>query len=70
MSEKFRFTKTKIEVLPRALPGKRDEYRDAALPGLWLRVSPAGVKTYAVLARKKGGALERITIGTADKLIS
>lgn len=68
MSEKFRFTKTKIEALPRALPGKRDEYRDEALPGLWLRVSPAGVKTYAVLARKKGGALERITIGTADKL--
>ena len=68
MSEKFRFTKTKIEALPKALPGKRDEYRDEGLSGLWLRVSPAGVKTYAVLARKKGGALERITIGTADKL--
>ena len=68
MSEKFRFTKTKIEALPAALPGKRDEYRDEALPGLWLRVSAAKVKTYAVLARKKGGALERITIGTADKL--
>lgn len=68
MSEKFRFTKTKVDALPQAMPGKRDEYRDEALPGLWLRVSPAGVKTYAVLARKKGGALERITIGTADKL--
>lgn len=68
MSEKFRFTKPKIEALPPALPGQRDEYRDEATPGLWLRVSAAGVKTYAVLARKKGGALERVTIGTADKL--
>jgi len=68
MSEKFRFTKPKVDALPPALPGKRDEYRDEALPGLWIRVSGAGVKTYAVLARKKGGALERVTIGTADKL--
>ncbi len=68
MSEKFRFTKTKVDALPWAPAGRRDEYRDESLSGLWLRVSPAGVKTYAVLARKKGGALERITIGTADKL--
>lgn len=68
MSEKFRFTKTKVDALPHALTGKRDEYRDESLPGLWLRVSAAGVKTYAVLARKKGGALERITIGPANKL--
>lgn len=68
MSEKFRFTKSKVDALSPALPGKRDEYRDEALPGLWLRVSSTGVKTYAVLARKKGGALERVTIGTADKL--
>ena len=68
MSERFRFTKTKVDALPPALSGKRDEYRDEALHGLWLRVSSAGVKTYAVLARKKGGALERVTIGTADKL--
>lgn len=68
MGEKFRFTKPRIDALPAAAPGKRDEYRDEAQPGLWLRVSPAGVKTYAVLARKKGGGLERITIGTADKL--
>ena len=68
MSEKFRFTKPRIEALPPAPPGKRDEYRDEALPGLWLRVSSTGAKTYAVLARTKGGALERITIGPADKL--
>ena len=68
MSEKFRFTKPRIEALPPAPPGKRDEYRDEALPGLWLRVSSTGAKTYAVLARTKGGALERITNGPADKL--
>lgn len=68
MSTKFRFTKQKVDALAPAAPGKRDEYRDEAMPGLWLRVSATGTKTYAVLARKKGGALERITIGTADKL--
>ncbi len=68
MSTKFRFTKSKVDALPAALPGNRDEYRDEATPGLWLRVSATSVKTYAVLARKKGGALERVTIGTADKL--
>jgi integrase len=68
MSNEFRFTKPKVDALPPATPGKRDEYRDATQPGLWLRVSPAGTKTYAVLARKKGGALERVTIGTADKI--
>lgn len=68
MSTKFRFTKQKVDALAPAAPGKRDEYRDEALPGLWLRVSSTGTKTYAVLARKRGGALERVTIGTADKL--
>jgi integrase len=57
-----------VEALRPAAPGKRDEYRDEAQPGLWLRVSPLGVKTYAVLARRKGGGLERVTIGPADKL--
>lgn len=68
MSQRFRFTKPRVEALPPAAPGKRDEYRDEAQPGLWLRVSPTGTKTYVVLARVKGGGLERITIGTADKL--
>lgn len=68
MGQRFRFTKSKVDALPPAAPGKRDEYRDEAQPGLWLRVSSHGVKTYAVLARRKGGGLERITIGTADKL--
>lgn len=67
MSEQFRFTKSKVEALPPALPGQRVEYRDAATPGLRLRVSRTS-KTYVVLARKKGGGLERITIGPADKL--
>jgi integrase len=64
----FRFSKTRIEGLPPAPPGGRDEYRDTLVPGLRLRVSPAGTKTYAVLARVKGGGLERVTIGSADKV--
>jgi hypothetical protein len=65
---KFRFTKPTVAALPPAAPGKRAEYQDTEQPGLRLRVSAAGVKTYCVLARAKGGALERVTIGTADKL--
>lgn len=65
---KFRFTKTTVAALPPAAPGKRAEYQDTEQPGLRLRVSAAGVKTYCVLARAKGGALERVTIGSADKL--
>lgn len=67
-SSKFRFTKTDIEALPPADPGKRLEYQDSLQPGLRLRVSSTGAKSYLVLARVKGGALERITIGRADKL--
>lgn len=69
MSEaKFRFTKTAVAALPPAPAGRRAEYQDADQPGLRLRVSASGVKTYCVLARVKGGPLERVTIGTADKL--
>ena len=67
-SSKFRFTKTDIEALPPVAPGKRVEYQDTIQPGLRLRVSSTGAKSYLVLARVKGGALERVTIGRADKL--
>lgn len=64
----FKFSKTRIEALPPAPPGGRDEYRDTDVPGLRLRVSPTGTKTFAVLARVKGGGLERVTIGTSEKV--
>src|SRR5262249_60368106 len=43
--------------------GTRGTYHDAKIPGLQLRVTPAGVKTFSVFRRVKGGAPERISIG-------
>lgn len=68
MATKFRFTKTDVEALPAPQDGKRLEYQDTIQPGLRLRVSSTGAKSYLVLARVKGGALERVTIGRADKI--
>jgi integrase len=50
-------------------PGKvRYEVADTRLPGLRLRVTPAGVRTYAVLYRTKDGRRTRYTIGKANAL--
>ncbi len=61
MSKKLtaRFVET---VVPQA---RRVEYRDAHTRGLVLRVTPKGVKTWAVIyTRKSDGKKRRITIGT------
>jgi len=68
MEAKFRFNKQDVEALPAADKGKRVEYQDTVQPGLRLRVSDTGAKSYVVLARVKGGALERVTLGRADKI--
>ncbi len=65
MAQSLRFTKPAIEALPPASAGKRDEYADTVEPGLRLRVTDRGAKTYCVLARVKGGSMERYTIGSA-----
>lgn len=67
MEKKFRFTKPTVDALPPPAPGGRDEYHDVTQPGLRLRVSSGGAKTYAVYARRKGGGPERVTIGSAAK---
>ncbi len=67
-SSSIRFSKTTLAELPPASDGKRDEYLDTVQPGLRLRVTDTGAKTYSVFARVKGGELERITLGSADKL--
>lgn len=63
MSEKLprlNFTKTSIAALqPKAT---RYEIQDSKIPGLYVRVTPTGVKTFA-LVRRINGRLERITIG-------
>jgi len=68
MEMKFKFTKPDVDALPAAEKGKRVEYQDTVQSGLRLRVSETGAKSYMVLGRVKGGALERVTIGRSDKI--
>jgi integrase len=66
MAERLNFTKKAQEDLPPATAGKRDTYRDTKIPGLQLRVTPAGVKTFSLFRRAKGGGPERITVGVFE----
>ena len=63
MVERLNFTKTAIRGLQRPPAGKRATYRDTKIPGLELRVTPGGVKTFSLFRRVKGGGPERITVG-------
>jgi integrase len=63
MATRLQFTKTAIRRLPTPPAGKRATYRDTKIPALQLRVTPAGVKTFSVFRRVKGGGPERITVG-------
>lgn len=56
------FTAAKIEGLPIPETG-RDTWIDSKTPGLQLRVTPTGVKTFSWFRRTKGGGPERITLG-------
>lgn len=57
---RLNFTKKNISELPSR--ESRYEVQDSKVPGLYLRVSPTGVKTFYLL-RRINGALERIRIG-------
>lgn len=61
MGNSLNFSKTRIEALPPAPPGKRVEYYDVTVPSLLIRVTAAGVKTYYV--RKREGGADRFKIG-------
>jgi integrase len=61
MSE-IEFTKTNLQALPPAAPGTRATYHDEKRPGLMLRVTPAGAKTF-YLHRRIDGKPERIALG-------
>lgn len=63
MSKTISFTKEAINALPAAATGKRDTYLDAKTPGLQLRVTETGAKTFSVYRRIKGGQPERVTLG-------
>ncbi len=56
------FTKANITNLPQPQTGKRTFYRDTKIPGLGIRVTSNGTKTFVVY-RKITGKPERITLG-------
>ena len=60
---RIRFTKEALENLPLPEAGERVTYHDAKTTGLQLRVTAAGIKTFSVFRRSKGGQPERITLG-------
>lgn len=63
MSKTLNFTKEALQALPKPEEGGRAVFLDAKTPGLQLRVTAAGSKTFSVYRRIKGGAPERITLG-------
>ncbi|RKT47486.1 Arm DNA-binding domain-containing protein [Thiocapsa rosea] len=63
MSDKLRFTKTRIDALGPAEAGKRKFYYDADTPGLSVQVTGSGTKTFYVY-RWVGGKPEKIRLGT------
>lgn len=62
-SKRINFTKAAIEAIKPPPDGGRLVIRDSKTQGLELRVTPAGVKTFSVRRRVRGGAVERVTIG-------
>tara|TARA_R110000851_G_scaffold58476_3_gene135753 strand:+ start:155 stop:1489 length:1335 start_codon:yes stop_codon:yes gene_type:complete len=57
------FSKERLLTLSLPEPGKRVTYHDIKTRGLQLRVSGAGIKTFSVYRRIKGGQPERVTLG-------
>lgn len=59
---RINFTKAALDRLPLPAVGERDTYHDIKTPGLQLRVSGSGVKTFSVFCRTQHGAPERVTL--------
>jgi integrase len=62
-----RLTDLTIERFPAAAEGTRDEHLDAAVPGLKLRVTDTGAKSWSLLYRHRG-RLRRLTLGTFPRV--
>lgn len=61
-TSRFNFTKPALERLPMPEAGQRVTYHDTKTPGLTLRVTSAGAKSYCV-QKRISGRVERITLG-------
>lgn len=57
------FTKQAIELLPSPASGKRLEVYDTKTPGLLLRITDKGTKTFTVYGRVSGGNPTRVNVG-------
>jgi hypothetical protein len=63
LAQTIDFTIRNIEALPSPATG-RVEFKDSRVPGLYLRVTDAGVKTFSFIGRAKGSSrVERVTFG-------
>src|SRR6266581_7537263 len=60
---RLRFNKKLLENVPLPPSGSRFTFHDLEVPGLQLRVTDRGIKSFCVFRRSKRGAPERITIG-------
>jgi hypothetical protein len=60
---RLRFNKKALENVPLPQLGSRLTFHDSEVPGLQLRVTDRGIKSFCVFRRSKRGAPERITIG-------
>jgi hypothetical protein len=60
---RLRFNKNRLEHIPPAQSGSRLTFHDLEVPGLQLRVTDRGIKSFCVFRRSKRGAPDRITIG-------
>lgn len=63
MENRINFTKATLDGLPLPASGQRATYHDAKTPGLQLRLTATGVKTFSVFRRVRGGDPERVTLG-------
>ncbi len=63
MAENIRLSKGAIDTLPIPAKGGRVTYHFEKVPGLQLRVTSTGAKTFSVYKRVKSGEPERITLG-------
>jgi integrase len=66
IDKKFNFTKEKLDNLP--IPKERDTYHDAKTPGLQIRHTRNGNKSFSVYKRIKGGQPVRVTLGKYPQL--
>lgn len=62
-SNRIAFSKERLSTLPLPVTGQRATWHDTKTPGLQLRVSSTGIKTFSVYRRIKNGLPERVTLG-------